>query len=52
MCIAFGLGAASGAIVTELTRAYSLTIPVMLLMLVLLHCELQAGNWPRSFARA
>jgi uncharacterized membrane protein YoaK (UPF0700 family) len=38
MCIAFGAGAAVGAIVTELTRAYSLAIPVVLLAIVLLRC--------------
>lgn len=39
MCIAFGLGAAIGAFATELNRAYSLAIPVMLLVIVLLLCE-------------
>jgi uncharacterized membrane protein YoaK (UPF0700 family) len=39
MCIAFGAGAALGAFATEVTRAYSLAIPVMLLMIVLLFCE-------------
>jgi hypothetical protein len=35
MCIAFGMGAAIGAGMTEVTRAYSLAIPVTLLMIVL-----------------
>jgi uncharacterized membrane protein YoaK (UPF0700 family) len=39
MCVAFGTGAAVGAFATEVTRAYSLAIPVMLLMIVLLFCE-------------
>jgi len=39
MCVAFGVGAALGAFVTELTRAYSLAIPVALLAVVLLRCE-------------
>ena len=40
MCIAFGMGAAIGAVMTEVTRAYSLAIPVTLLAIVLLFCEL------------
>jgi uncharacterized membrane protein YoaK (UPF0700 family) len=39
MCIAFGLGAAVGAFATELERAYSLAVPVTLLVIVLLLCE-------------
>jgi uncharacterized membrane protein YoaK (UPF0700 family) len=39
MCVAFGAGAAAGAFATEMTRAYSLVIPVMLLAIVLLFCE-------------
>jgi uncharacterized membrane protein YoaK (UPF0700 family) len=39
MCVAFGTGAAVGAFATEVTRAYSLVIPVMLLAIVLLFCE-------------
>jgi uncharacterized membrane protein YoaK (UPF0700 family) len=39
MCVAFGTGAAVGAFVTEVTRSYSLAIPVMLLVTVLLFCE-------------
>jgi uncharacterized membrane protein YoaK (UPF0700 family) len=39
MCIAFGSGAAAGAFATELKRAYSLAVPVMLLVIVLLLCE-------------
>ena len=38
MCIAFGSGAAAGAFVTEFNRDYSLAIPVMLLVIVLLLC--------------
>jgi uncharacterized membrane protein YoaK (UPF0700 family) len=44
MCIAFGAGAAIGAVVTEVTRAYSLAIPVILLVIVLLLCDLTAGK--------
>ena len=39
MCVAFGSGAAAGAFATELKRAYSLAIPVLLLVIVLLLCE-------------
>jgi uncharacterized membrane protein YoaK (UPF0700 family) len=39
MCIAFGTGAAIGASATEISRAYSLAVPVVLLMIVLLQCE-------------
>jgi uncharacterized membrane protein YoaK (UPF0700 family) len=39
MCIAFGAGAAIGAFATEVTRDYSLAIPVTLLVIVLLLCE-------------
>jgi uncharacterized membrane protein YoaK (UPF0700 family) len=39
MCVAFGLGAAIGAFGTEMTRAYSLAVPVTLLVIVLLRCE-------------
>lgn len=39
MCIAFGLGAALGAFVTKVAPAYSLIIPVALLLTVLLLCE-------------
>jgi uncharacterized membrane protein YoaK (UPF0700 family) len=39
MCIAFGAGAAAGAFATEVTRAYSLAIPVTLLVIVLFRCE-------------
>lgn len=42
MCIAFGLGAAAGALTTEFSRDYSLAIPVTLLVIVLLLCE----HWP------
>jgi uncharacterized membrane protein YoaK (UPF0700 family) len=45
MCIAFGSGAVIGAVVTEMTRNYSLVIPVTLLLLALLRCEL--GSAPR-----
>lgn len=40
MCVAFGVGAAIGAVVTEVTRAYSLAVPVTLLVIVLLLCEM------------
>ena len=39
MCIAFGMGAAIGPVMTEVTRASSLAIPMTLLVLVLLLCE-------------
>jgi len=39
MCVAFGAGAAIGAFATEITRAYSLVVPVALLVIVLLLCE-------------
>lgn len=39
MCVAFGTGAAIGAFATEMTRDYSLAIPVTLLIIVLLLCE-------------
>jgi uncharacterized membrane protein YoaK (UPF0700 family) len=39
MCVAFGSGAAAGAFATELKRDYSLAIPVLLLVIVLLLCE-------------
>jgi uncharacterized membrane protein YoaK (UPF0700 family) len=39
ICIAFGTGAAVGASATEISRAYSLAIPVALLAIVLLQCE-------------
>ena len=40
MCVAFGAGAAIGAFATEVTRAYSLAIPVaLLLVILLLFCE-------------
>ena len=40
MCIAFGIGAAIGSVMTEATRAYSLAIPVTLLVIVLVLCEI------------
>jgi uncharacterized membrane protein YoaK (UPF0700 family) len=39
ICIAFGAGAAIGASATEISRAYSLAVPVTLLTIVLLQCE-------------
>jgi uncharacterized membrane protein YoaK (UPF0700 family) len=39
MCIAFGAGAVIGDVVTEMTRAYSLAVPVLLLVVVLIRCE-------------
>jgi uncharacterized membrane protein YoaK (UPF0700 family) len=44
MCIAFGAGAAIGAVMTEVTRAYSLAMPVALLVIVLLLCGLTAAK--------
>jgi uncharacterized membrane protein YoaK (UPF0700 family) len=44
MCVAFGGGAAIGAFVTEMTREYSLAIPVLLLVTVLWRCELDAAR--------
>ena len=38
MCIAFGMGAAGGAVMTEVMRARSRAVPVALLVLVLLLC--------------
>ncbi len=40
MCIAFGPGAAIGALMTEVTRAYSLAISLALLVIVLFLCDL------------
>jgi uncharacterized membrane protein YoaK (UPF0700 family) len=39
MCIAFGTGAAVGAFATEVSRAYSLAVPVTLLVAVAWLCE-------------
>jgi uncharacterized membrane protein YoaK (UPF0700 family) len=39
VCIAFGSGAASGALATEASRAYSLIVPVLLLVIVVWLCE-------------
>jgi hypothetical protein len=39
MRIAFGLGAAIGVVMTEVTRAYNPVIPVTLLVIVLLLCN-------------
>jgi len=44
MCAAFGGGAAIGALATKMTRAYSLAIPVVLLVIVLLRCEPEASR--------
>ncbi len=44
MCIAFGMGAAIGAVMTEVTRAYSLATPVILLVIVLLLCDQNLQN--------
>jgi uncharacterized membrane protein YoaK (UPF0700 family) len=46
MCIAFGAGAAIGAFVTEISRAYSLALPVTLLVIVLLLCERNFWSLP------
>jgi uncharacterized membrane protein YoaK (UPF0700 family) len=39
LCAAFGIGAAAGAFLTDVSRAYSLAVPVLLLAIVLLRCE-------------
>jgi len=39
ICVAFGTGAAIGAFGTEVSRAYSLTVPVTLLVVVAWLCE-------------
>jgi uncharacterized membrane protein YoaK (UPF0700 family) len=39
LCIAFGSGAALGALASEVPRAYSLAAPVMLLVMVAWLCE-------------
>ncbi len=39
ICVAFGAGAAIGALGTEISRAYSLTVPVTLLVVVAWLCE-------------
>lgn len=39
MCVAFGGGAVIGAIVTKMTPAYALAVPVTLLAIVLFYCE-------------
>jgi uncharacterized membrane protein YoaK (UPF0700 family) len=39
LCIAFGTGAAIGAFGTKISRDYSLSVPVTLLVIVLLLCE-------------
>jgi uncharacterized membrane protein YoaK (UPF0700 family) len=43
ICLVFGLGAALGAFVTKAMPAYSLAIPVAILLAVLLRCELGAS---------
>ncbi|MFZ0812588.1 MAG: YoaK family protein [Bradyrhizobium sp.] len=50
MCIAFGAGAAIGAVMTEVTRAYSLAVPAALLAIVLLLCgeRLRIGDRARG----
>lgn len=51
MCIAFGAEAAIGAVMTEVTRAHSLAIPVTLLGTVLLLCRwnpMAARKWRPS----
>lgn len=39
LCVAFGSGAAVGALATEASRAYSLIVPVLLLVIVAWLCE-------------
>jgi uncharacterized membrane protein YoaK (UPF0700 family) len=50
MCIAFGAGAAIGAVMTEVTRPYSLAVPAALLAIVLLLCRerLRIGDRARG----
>jgi uncharacterized membrane protein YoaK (UPF0700 family) len=50
MCIAFGGGAVIGAVATEMTRAYSLAVPVALLVIVLLRCEFDNSSTATSKA--
>jgi uncharacterized membrane protein YoaK (UPF0700 family) len=50
MCIAFGTGAAVGAFVTEVTRDYSLVIPVTLLVIVLVLFERKPSSSSRELA--
>src|SRR5581483_1810143 len=44
VCVAFGSGAALGALVTEMARAVSLIVPVATLTVVLLLCEWNDWN--------
>lgn len=44
MCIAFGAGAVIGAVVTNLTHAYALAVPVLLLVIVLARYELHRAS--------
>jgi hypothetical protein len=44
ICIAFGIGAAAvGALMTEQIPAYSLALPVAMLVIVLFRCERRAS---------
>jgi uncharacterized membrane protein YoaK (UPF0700 family) len=43
ICIAFGIGAALGALTTEQVPAYTLALPVAMLVIVLFHCERRAA---------
>jgi uncharacterized membrane protein YoaK (UPF0700 family) len=51
MCIAFGLGAALGAFATKVTPAYSLIVPVGLLVVVLVLCEHRIRPYTEDTAR-
>jgi uncharacterized membrane protein YoaK (UPF0700 family) len=46
VCVAFGLGAAVGAFATKGIPALALRIPVIALLIVLLHCEIQRSEEP------
>jgi uncharacterized membrane protein YoaK (UPF0700 family) len=46
VCVAFGLGAAVGAFATKGIPALALGIPVIALLIVLLHCEVQRSEEP------
>jgi uncharacterized membrane protein YoaK (UPF0700 family) len=50
MCIAFGTGAAAGAFATEVTRDYSLVVPVTLLVIVLVLFERKPSSSDRELA--
>jgi uncharacterized membrane protein YoaK (UPF0700 family) len=43
ICIAFGVGAALGALITKGVLGFSLAIPVVVLIAILLRCELSTS---------